>query len=257
MRGPIAPIAPPSVAAASSGGLSRRGSGPHRCAPDGRLHAFCTVDEVGARAAARAVDARVARGEPAGALLAGIPVAIMDLDLDARTAHDVRLCASMRITFPKRTTSSSNGCAPPARSSSARPIPPSSATERSAITRFSRRRATRGISERTSGGSSAGSGAAVAAGSRRRSPIGAAMAAARFACRRRCAASFGIKPSWGRIPVYPGLSRRTPSRNLELGIARAHRTDHGDRSPMRRWRCPVLAGLTPRDRASLPADITG
>ena len=45
---------------------------------DGRLHAFCTLDADGARAAARAVDARVSRGEPVGAL-AGVPVAVKDL----------------------------------------------------------------------------------------------------------------------------------------------------------------------------------
>src|SRR6478609_6378208 len=45
---------------------------------DGRLHAFCTIDEAGARAAARAIDDRVAQGAPVGAL-AGVPVAVKDL----------------------------------------------------------------------------------------------------------------------------------------------------------------------------------
>src|SRR5882672_6323875 len=45
---------------------------------DGQLHAFCTLDAAGARTAARAVDARIARGETVGPL-AGVPVAVKDL----------------------------------------------------------------------------------------------------------------------------------------------------------------------------------
>ena len=61
---------------------------------DGRLHAFCTLDEAGARQAARAVDAAVARGERVGAL-AGVPVAIKDLvcTRGLRTSFGSRLYA--------------------------------------------------------------------------------------------------------------------------------------------------------------------
>jgi len=46
-------------------------------ARDGEIHAFLHVDAEGARAAARAVDERVARGEDPG-LLAGVPIALKD-----------------------------------------------------------------------------------------------------------------------------------------------------------------------------------
>ena len=62
---------------------------------DGRLHAFCTIDAAGARQAARAVDAAVARGEPVGPL-AGVPVAIKDLvcTRGLRTTFGSRLYAA-------------------------------------------------------------------------------------------------------------------------------------------------------------------
>lgn len=47
-------------------------------AVDGRVHAFLYVDRDGALSAARAVDARLARGESLGAL-AGVPIAVKDV----------------------------------------------------------------------------------------------------------------------------------------------------------------------------------
>ena len=93
-RGTIAPIADAvrcgrtSAEAVLDDALSRI------AALDDRLHAFCTLDEPGARAAARAVDAAVASGKPVGAL-AGVPVAIKDLvsTRGVRTTFGSRLYA--------------------------------------------------------------------------------------------------------------------------------------------------------------------
>ncbi|RYF69983.1 MAG: hypothetical protein EOO22_15165, partial [Comamonadaceae bacterium] len=59
---------------------------------DSSLHAFCTLDEAGARAAAERIDRRLARNDPVGPL-AGVPVGVKDLicTRDLRTTFGSRL----------------------------------------------------------------------------------------------------------------------------------------------------------------------
>ena len=66
---------------------------------------------------------------------------------------------------------------------------------------------------------------------------------------------FGIKPSWGRVPVYPGCrDERYP------GISSWESLEHI--GPITRTAADaalalsVLAGPTPRDRYSIPAEIS-
>jgi aspartyl-tRNA(Asn)/glutamyl-tRNA(Gln) amidotransferase subunit A len=218
---------------------------------DDRLHAFCTLDAEGARSAARAVDARVARGGPVGAL-AGVPVAIKDLicTRGLRTTFGSRLYAehvpdeddvvverlrAAGAVIVGKTNTSEFGYGAFGHN-------PLFATTRNPWN-----------TERTSGGSSAGSAAAVAA-----NLVPLAIGSDGGGSVRVPAALcgvFGIKPSWGRVPVYPGCrDERLPGisswESLEhIGPITANVADAA-------LALSVLVGPTPRDRASLPAEVT-
>ena len=216
---------------------------------DSTLHAFCTLAVDDARAAARVVDQRLARGEAVGPL-AGVPVAIKDLvctrglrstfgsRLYAEHVPDEddvvveRLKAAGAIVVGKTNTSEFGYGAVGHN--------PLFATTRNPWN-----------TALTPGGSSAGSAAAVAArmltlaigsdgGGSIRVPVA-------------LSGVYGIKPSWGRVPVYPGCrDERHP------GISSWESLEHI--GPITRnaadaaLALSVLSGPTPRDRFSLPAE---
>lgn len=217
---------------------------------DGHLHAFCTIDAAGARQAARTVDAAVARGEAVGPL-AGVPVAVKDLvcTRGLRTTFGSRL-------YAEHVPDEDDVVVERLRAAGAVIVGKTNTSEfgygafgHNAL--FETTRNPWNV-ERTSGGSSAGSAAAVAA---RLVPLaigsdgGGSVRVPAALC-----GVFGIKPSWGRVPVYPGCrDERYP------GISSWESLEHI--GPI----CPtvadaalamsVLAGPTPRDRASLPDDV--
>jgi aspartyl-tRNA(Asn)/glutamyl-tRNA(Gln) amidotransferase subunit A len=217
---------------------------------DDRLHAFCTVDAAGARAAARAIDERVARGQPVGAL-AGVPVAIKDL-----------VCTrGLRTTFGSRlyadhVPDEDDVVVERLRAAGAVIVGKTNTSEfgYGAFGHNALFETTRNPwnTERTSGGSSAGSAAAVAA-----NLVPLAIGSDGGGSVRVPAALcgvFGIKPSWGRVPVYPGCrDERHPGvsswESLEhIGPITANVADAA-------LALSVLVGPTPRDRASLPAEV--
>jgi aspartyl-tRNA(Asn)/glutamyl-tRNA(Gln) amidotransferase subunit A len=218
---------------------------------DGTLHAFCTPDPEGARAAARALAGRLAHGEAAGPL-AGVPVAVKDLVAtrglrttygsrlyaDAVPEHDdvvvERLRAADAIILGKTNTSEFGygGIGH-------NPLFPT--------TRNPWR------TDRTSGGSSAGSAAAVAAG------LAALGVGSDGGGSVRIPAALcglvGVKASMGRVPLWPGC--RDPA---EPGASGWESLEHigpiarsvADAALM----LSVMAGPDDRDRWSLPADGT-
>ncbi|MGE4252570.1 MAG: amidase [Parvibaculaceae bacterium] len=217
---------------------------------DGSLAAFCTLDEAGALAAAERVDKAIARGEPAGAL-AGVPVAVKDLlctqglvttfgsELYRAFVPDeddvvvARLRAAGAIVVGKTNTSEfgygavgHNRLFPPTRNPWNRELTP--------------------------GGSSAGSAAAIAAGM-----VPLALGSDGGGSVRIPAALcgvYGIKPSWGRIPVYPGCrDERYPGasgwESLEhIGPLTGSVADAA-------LVLSAVVGPSPSDRASLPREI--
>jgi aspartyl-tRNA(Asn)/glutamyl-tRNA(Gln) amidotransferase subunit A len=216
---------------------------------DATLHAFCTLDAAAAREQARAIDDRLAHGEPVGAL-AGVPVAIKDLiaTRGLRTTYGSRLYASFvpeeddivvtrlkdagAIVVGKTNTSEFGYGA-----FGHNPLFPTTRNPWNEAL--------------TPGGSSAGSAVAVAM---RMVPL--ALGSDGGGSVRVPAALtgiFGIKPSWGRVPVYPGCrDERHP------GISSWELLEHI--GPMTRTAADaalalsVLAGPSPRDRHSLPAE---
>ncbi len=218
---------------------------------DVELHAFCTVSPT-ALAEAETIDRRIAAGEHAGPL-AGVPVAVKDLiaTRGLRTTFgsrlyadhvpeedDVvveRLRAAGAIILGKTNTSEFGYGAVghnPLFSTTRNPWNPAL----------------------TPGGSSAGSAAAVAAGI-----VPLALGSDGGGSVRVPAALCGIvgmKPSFGRIPLYPGC--RDPAMPGASGweslehIGPLTRTV-GDLA----LAMSVLAGPDPRDRHSIPDEGTG
>jgi aspartyl-tRNA(Asn)/glutamyl-tRNA(Gln) amidotransferase subunit A len=216
---------------------------------DGALAAFCALDEEQALTEARAIDQRLAAGETVGPL-AGVPVAIKDL-ISTRgltttfgsplyrdnvpTIDDVvveRLREAGAIVIGK-TNTSEFGYGPVGHNNLF-------ATTRNPWN-----------TELTPGGSSAGSAAAVAAGM-----VPLALGSDGGGSIRIPAALtgiVGIKPSWGRVPVYPGCRDET-----EPGASGWESLEHigpitrtvGDAA----LALSVLSGPTSRDRHSLPAE---
>jgi aspartyl-tRNA(Asn)/glutamyl-tRNA(Gln) amidotransferase subunit A len=167
---------------------------------DPRVNAFCLVDEAGSLTAARASEARWARGEPCGAL-DGVPVSIKDLlltrgwptlrgsrSIDPAGPWDVDAPAVARIrehggVLVGKTTTPELGW----KGVTDAPL--------TGITRNPWDTA------RTSGGSSGGSAAAIALGM---APLtlgtdggGSVRIPAGF-----CGITT-LKPTWGRVPIYP------------------------------------------------------
>lgn len=212
------------------------------------LHAFATPTPEVARAAAKAVDARIAAGEDAGPL-AGVPVGIKDLVATAgiRTAmgsalyrdfipdeDDIvveRLKAAGAIIIGKTNV--------PELGYSGVGHNPLGVTTRNPWN-----------TALTPGGSSAGSGASVAAGV---APfaIGSDGGGSVRIPSAHCGL-YGIKASMGRVPLYPGCrDERYP------GVSSWESLEHI--GPMSRTvadaalMLKVITGPDPRDRYSIPA----
>jgi aspartyl-tRNA(Asn)/glutamyl-tRNA(Gln) amidotransferase subunit A len=216
---------------------------------DGGLHAFCTLAADAAMAQAEALDARLAAGQDIGAL-GGVPVAIKDLicTKGLRSTFGSRLYADFvpqeddvvverlreagAVVLGKTNTSEFGYGAVghnPLFATTRNPWNPAL----------------------TPGGSSAGSAAAVAA---RMVPLALGSdGGGSVRIPASLSGVFGIKPSWGRVPVYPGCrDERYPGisswESLEhIGPITRHAADAA-------LALSVLCGPTPRDRFSLPAE---
>lgn len=216
---------------------------------DGTLNAFCTLAADAALAQAEALDTRLAAGHDIGPL-GGVPVAIKDLictrglrsTFGSRLyAHFVpeeddvvveRLRQAGAVVLGKTNTSEFGYGAVghnPVFATTRNPWNPAL----------------------TPGGSSAGSAAAVAA---RMVPLALGSdGGGSVRIPASLSGVFGIKPSWGRVPVYPGCrDERHPGisswESLEhIGPLTRHAADAA-------LALSVLCGPTPRDRFSLPAE---
>ena len=247
---PRRPGAPPSATRAGARRRHRR----RRCSAspplDGRparlLHARCRRRPRAGRGASTRAWPRARIAAP----LAGVPVAVKDLICTAACARPSAR-ASTPITCPRRTTSSSSGCA----RAGAVIVGKTNTSEfgYGAVGHNPLFPTTRNPwnPALTPGGSSAGSAAAVAA---RMVPLalgsdGGGSVRIPASLRGRVRHQALVGPRAG----VPGLSRRALSRHLELGVAGAHRPDHAHAADAA-LALSVLAGPTPRDRHSLPAE---
>ena len=216
---------------------------------DGALSAFCTLDPDAALQEAAAVDRRLASGEDPGPL-AGVPVAVKDLILTRgmRTTFgsplyrdnipeedDIvveRLRRSGAVIIGK-TNTSEFGYGPVGLNNL---FPTTRNPWNIAL---------------TPGGSSAGSAAAVAAGM---APLALGSdGGGSIRVPAGLTGVFGIKPSWGRVPLYPGCrDEKTPGasgwESLEH-IGPISRTVADAALAL-----SVLSGPTPKDRHSLPCE---
>lgn len=216
---------------------------------DDRLHAFCTVAADAAMAQAEALDVRLAASRSIGPL-GGVPVGVKDL-----------ICTrGLRTTFGSRlyenfVPEEDDVVVERLRGAGAVIIGKTNTSEfgYGAVGHNPLFPTTRNPwnTALTSGGSSAGSAAAVVA---RMVPM--ALGSDGGGSVRIPAALtglFGIKPSWGRIPVYPGCrDDRFPGasswESLEhIGPITRHAADAA-------LAMSVLAGPTSRDRFSIPAE---
>ena len=216
---------------------------------DPLLNAFCTLDADAARRTAADIDRRLAQGEAVGPL-AGVPVAIKDL-----------ICTrGLRTTFGSRLYANhvpdeDDVVVERLRDAGAIVIGKTNTSEfgYGAVGHYPLFATTRNPwnTALTPGGSSAGSAAAVAARMLTLaigSDGGGSVRVPAALC-----GLFGIKPSWGRVPVYPGCrDERFP------GISSWESLEHI--GPITRYAADaalalaVLAGPSPRDRHSIPAE---
>jgi len=164
------------------------------------LHAFCTPTPELARRDARRVEQALQRGERTGPL-AGVPVSVKDL-IFTKGIRTVSGCAAYRDFVPDE----DDVAVERLKAAGAILLGKTNVTELgySAASHnpvFETTRNPWDVS-RTSGGSSAGAGAAVASG------VGALALGSDGGGSVRIPAAFcgtfGIKPSMGRIPLYPG-----------------------------------------------------
>ncbi|HEY4350804.1 MAG TPA: amidase [Paraburkholderia sp.] len=216
---------------------------------DSSLHAFCTLTADAAREEARIVDAHLARGEAVGPL-AGVPVAIKDLvcTKGVRTTFGSRLYAD-------HVPDEDDVVVERLKAAGAIVIGKTNTSEfgYGAVGHNPLFETTRNPwnTSLTPGGSSAGSAVAVAT---RMVPLaigsdgGGSIRVPAALC-----GIFGIKPSWGRVPVYPGCrDERYP------GISSWESLEHI--GPITRTAADaalamsILAGPTSRDRYSIPAE---
>lgn len=216
---------------------------------DGRLKAFCTLAPEAALADAAAIDRRLAAGDPVGPL-AGVPLAVKDListrglkttfgsRLYADNVPDEddivveRLRAAGAIVIGKTNTSEFGYGA-----IGHNPLFPTTRNPWNTAL--------------TPGGSSAGSAAAIAAGMVALSLGSDGGGSVRVPA--SLTGTFGIKPSWGRVPLYPGCRVET-----EPGASGWESLEHigpitrtvADAALM----LSVLSGPSPKDRHSLPRE---
>lgn len=215
---------------------------------DGELRAFCTLAPE-ALSDAAAIDARLAAGDPVGPL-AGVPLAVKDListrglkttfgsQLYADNVPDEddivveRLRSAGAVVIGKTNTSEFGYGAV-----GHNPLFPTTRNPWDTAL--------------TPGGSSAGSAAAVAAGMVALSLGSDGGGSVRVPA--SLTGTFGMKPSWGRVPVYPGCRVET-----EPGASGWEALEHigpitrtvADAALM----LSVLSGPTPKDRHSLPRE---
>jgi aspartyl-tRNA(Asn)/glutamyl-tRNA(Gln) amidotransferase subunit A len=221
-------------------------------AVDGELNAFCTLDADAARARAEALDAELAasRSDHVPGPLTGVPVAVKDL-----------ICTrGLRTTFGSRlyadfVPDEDDVVVERLRAAGAVVIGKTNTSEfgYGAVGHnplFPTTRNPWNVSL-TPGGSSAGSAAAVAS---RMVPLALGSdGGGSVRIPASLSGVFGIKPSWGRVPVYPGCrDERYPGasswESLEhIGPITRHAADAA-------LALSVLCGPTPRDRHSLPAE---
>jgi len=216
---------------------------------DGELRAFCTLDADAALAQAEAIDARLDANQPVGPL-AGVPVAVKDL-----------ICTrGLRTTFGSRlyadfVPDEDDVVVERLRAADAVMIGKTNTSEfgYGAVGHNPLFPTTRNPwnLELTPGGSSAGSAAAIAA---RLLPLALGSdGGGSVRIPASLSGVFGIKPSWGRVPVWPGCrDERFPGasgwESLEhIGPITRHAADAA-------LMLSVLCGPTPRDRHSLPAE---
>ncbi len=216
---------------------------------DGRLMAFCTLAPEQALADAAEVDRRLAAGDPVGPL-AGVPLAVKDLisTRGLRTTFGSRLYAdnvpdeddivvermkAAGAIVVGKTNTSEFGYGAVGHN----PLFPTTRNPWD--------------SRLTAGGSSAGSAAAVAAGMVALSLGSDGGGSVRVPA--SLTGTFGIKPSWGRVPVYPGCRVET-----DPGASGWESLEHI--GPITRTvrdaalMLSVLSGPSPRDRHSLPLE---